>query len=255
MQILRYSFVIITPGRCGSEHLSETLNHYEDITVDGEIFNRSNYGSNSFNDYLRKSAFRLVFGFVFNRGRLSRYQVNFPLRYAINKFLRSNHCGTSSISGFKLTLDQLHAYPYILDILLKKECKIIYLYREDKLAQVLSLVKARNTGQYHSRVKNNTSEAYTFDVEQVSRQYWQLMEWECNLMRRLKNVSFYSLSYESLFEAYQQSIDAIRAFLNLPKSDIVCYSNLLKSNPSELKAWVSNLEELRRAVARTRSKK
>ncbi len=251
MQRIRYNFVIITPGRCGSEHLSETLNYFGDITMDGEIFNRNNYSSDSFNHHLRKDTIRSLIGFFFNREKLSRYWMNIPLHFAIQRFLSNDSFSKSSIVGFKLSLDQLHAYPYILYILSKKKCRIIYLYREDKLSQVLSLIKARNTGEYHYREERNARKTYNFNVKQVGKQYQQLIQWESSLMHQLANEDSYTLSYESLFSAYPTHINAIRSFLNLSESESFQYSSLIKGNSARLEEWVSNIEEIKKELAST----
>ena len=249
---LKYDFVVITPGRCGSEHLSETLNNFKDILVDGEIFNRTNYFLDSFNYYLKTKKSRQMTGFFFNRGKLSPYRINIPLQRLVRGFLQNDINDASISRGFKLSLDQLYAYPYILDILLKRKCKVIYLYRKDRLAQVLSLIKARETGMYHFR-EVHTHNLYTFDVKQVSTQYQQIALWEHQLIHQLGSNKFFTLSYEALFSNYQTQIDAIRNHLNLIKTEIVTYSDLIKGNPNQLDAWVANIQEIRKEITRSKS--
>ena len=246
MYNLKYDFVI-TPGRCGSEHLSETLNNFEDISVDGEIFNRTNFTSDSFNHYLKAKKSRQIVGYFFNRGKLSPYRINIPLRRVVHSFLQNDTRDISVRRGFKLSLDQLDAYPYTLDTLLKGKCRVIYLNRENRLAQVLSLIKARETDRYHFREKQN-HDLYTFDVQQVGEQYQQIAIWENQLLHQLENNDFFTLSYEALFNDYQTQVDAIRDFLNLAETEVVTYSSLVKGNPDKLDTWVSNIKEIEESV-------
>ncbi len=85
---IKYKFVIVTPGRSGSEHLSETLNNYSDIIVEGEVFNRANHAEDTFSTFVSsKIGFRLL-GFLFNREKLSRLKWNKPLSYLIRSFFK-----------------------------------------------------------------------------------------------------------------------------------------------------------------------
>lgn len=241
---IKYNFVLITPGRSGSEHLSETLNTCEDIEMGGEIFNRTNYSTDSFNSYLKLNGRLKLLSFFFNREKLSKLKVNLPLRYLIQSFLSIKE--TSQIArGFKLTLDQLDAYPTVIDLLIMHNCKIVYLNRKDRLAQVLSLMKARQTGAYHHRTKDKENNRYTFDKTQVKQQYEEVIQRESELMKSIREDSYFSLSYEQLFQNYEPSIDSIRVFLDLPKSTSYQHSDLVKNNAKELDQWVENLDEVK----------
>ncbi len=243
-----YDFVIITPGRSGSDHLSETLKGYDDITVAGEIYNQSNDEQDSFNRFISSSKVRSIIGLLFNRQKLAGRKINYPLKYLGSKFLHLPILPTSAVHGFKLTLDQLNAYPFLLDKIKANRVKIIYLYREDRLAQVLSLIKARKTGVYQTTATSPTSSRTEFDPQIVKNQYYELIGWENDLLELLKTDTFLKLTYETLFSHYEDKLDQIREFLGLAKAPLPIFSSYKKLNKSNLSEWVNNLEDIKAAL-------
>ena len=240
-----FDFVIITPGRSGSEHLRETLTGYNDINLAGEIFNQSNYEKDSFNRFIKSSKVSAIIGFFFNRQKLSDRKINFPLKYLASKFLQQPTLPISTVNGFKLTLDQLKAYPFLLDIIKVNRMKIIYLYREDRLAQVLSLIKARQTGVYQTTATSPTTNPTQFDPQVVKKQYHELLDWEKNLLESLKTDTFLKLTYETLFSHYEDKLDQIREFPGQAKAPLPILSSLKKVNKSNLSEWVTNLDDIK----------
>ena len=243
-----YSFVVITPGRSGSEHLRETLTGYKDITLSGEIFNHSNYEPGSFNEFISSSKINSIIGFFFNRQRLAGGKINYPLEYLCSKFLQQSASQTSAQYGFKLTLDQLNAYPFLLDIIKINRVKIIYLYREDRLAQVLSLIKARQTGVYQTRSSSQGSSRFEFDAQLVKKQYSELIREEKSLLQSLKTGTFFKLTYEMLFTNYEGVLSQLREFLGMKKAPLPNLSSYKKLNSSNLSDWVNNLDDIKTAL-------
>lgn len=235
------SFIIITPGRCGSEHVLETLSSYDDLKVDGEVFNRTNHQTGSFNDFINRSPTRKVMGFLCNREKISRQSLNFPLQKLISSFLTKRESEPLT-AGFKLTLDQLFAYPYLLNQL--ADYQIIYLGRQNWLEQVLSLLKARQSGIYHVHQKGREIQSCHFDPKLVLKMIQQQREWENLLLQTLGNQSIMKLTYENLFKKYQDAILSIREFLNLPVTLPSSTSTLVKSHPNGAKEWVTNFDEI-----------
>ncbi len=147
-----------------------------------------------------------------------------------------------------MSLDQLYAYPMVLKYLLQTNCRVIYLNREDRLSQVLSLMKAKRTDIYHFRKKTIEEKRYAFDKQRVREILAQTNQWEKELLQKLEGKEYVHLNYEQLFENYNQSVDMIRKFLELPKINEYVYSNLVKGNPKSLSEWVANLDEIRREI-------
>ena len=245
-----YNFVVITPGRSGSEHLRDMLSQYRDIDMSGEIFNQSNHEKASFNYFLKTDNLNATLAFFFNRQRLSGYKINYPLKHLAIKFLEQPISATSERVGFKLTLDQLNAYPFLLDILLDYKIQIVYLTRGDTLAMALSLINARESGIYQTREADMAIQARSFNVDLVKEQWLALTRWEADLLQELQEVDFLYISYETLFTSYQDSLSKIRAFLELSQSEPQGQSTLKKLNPTQLESWVLNLAEIKEAIAK-----
>lgn len=244
----KYAFVIITPGRSGSDHLSETLNNYPDIEMDGEIFNRSRHGPATFNLFLKSLLLYRIISYFFNREKISIFRFNFPLNFLISGFLNKK-AFSLPLKGFKLTLDQLHAYPFLLKYILKNNIKIIYLGRKDRLAMALSHVHARDTGKYYTRTTRNSSHLYFFDTIEVVKLYQQIKSWEAGLFTKLLPETYYKVNYEELWNCYEQILAEIRAFLGLANPLTPKFSSLKKGNPEKLEDWVENLEAIKAALA------
>ena len=138
-------FVIITPGRSGSTFLARTLKQHPEVHCEEEIFNRAVHDEGSFNHFVQSKGFYRLVGFLFNREKLSTGAWNMPLKWLISRFLRTKDGGNR---GFKISLDQLFAYPQLFSLL--SPYRIIYLNREDRHRMVLSLLAARKTGNYES---------------------------------------------------------------------------------------------------------
>lgn len=241
-------FVIITPGRSGSTHLCETLNTGKYIHIHEELFNRAKNDSNTFNAFIHHNRWYKVLGYFFNREKTSRFKVNFVLTYIINQYI--HHCvnNCKEVFGFKLTLDQLHAYPQLLSILKKHQFKVIYLSRKDKLKLVLSLIKARKTGVYQSvDDNNNIVNPEVFDSKLVAEKFMEITKWENELMNNLKAYNYQKIHYEELFADYDSTLHKILLFLDLASIQVK-RSNLKKLNSDDLKSWVRNLKEINQKI-------
>jgi len=243
----RYDFVIITPGRSGSEHLSETLHNHPDIQMDGEIFNRSNESSNGLRSFVRSNHTRRALSYVFNRERLSRYPVNLPLQRLIDDFLIARHTSAKAFkSGFKITLDQLYAYPYLFKYIKQNNIRIIYLTRKDLLAVVLSLLQARKTGIYINRedIPAMGGEPVLFNVNKVQALYHTIADQQKRLYEYMKHMTCLHIYYEELFSHYRSHLTNIQRFLELSVIRELPQSTIKKIHPANLSLWVKNLDEI-----------
>jgi LPS sulfotransferase NodH len=242
--------VIVTPGRSGSEYLLQTLNSCSEIKLDSEVFNQSNFSASSFNGFINSRVWYKAIGFFFNRTKLSEFSFNFGLSFLIDRYITSYFVDSTRFRGFKLTLDQLEAYPHLWNILKSSSIKIIFLTKEDKLALVLSLIKARKTNYYHSTLSSK-NEPYAFDINEVLEQFTWLKKSELKFMEFLKsNPQHLQLSCETMFQNFDKVRHEIIEFLNLPSATSFQYSELKPTNPSQLDEWVLNIEEIRASFSK-----
>lgn len=224
-------FVIITPGRSGSTFLAKTLDEHPDIQCDEEIFNRSVNYEGSFNAFIASRLIYSVTGFFFNREKLSTSSLNFPLQWLIGKFLKGKHV---SRYGFKISLDQLFAYPQLHDLL--RKYKVIYLTREDKQRMVLSLLAARQTGNYDSF----NGEKVRLDPHTVKHHLNELLTWEKQCLNHFKELLL--LSAEQLFAEQEITLKSIQDFLELKETLIPIQSS--RTHPESISDWIENYEEV-----------
>ncbi|WP_109830650.1 Stf0 family sulfotransferase [Reichenbachiella versicolor] len=250
---LKYDFVIITPGRSGSWYLLETLDNYEDISMDGEVFDRSIYENNSFNVFLRSNLLNRLIAFLFNRQSFSRSRFNFPLKYLIQSYLLPGESSHLGLKGFKISLDQLEAYPQVEKCLADSNCKAIYLNREDKLIHAVSFLRARKTGLYNIKKKDINVGKIRLNPEQVIS---QIAESECQekaFFERGRFKKVVSISYESLFEDQITTLSSIRAFLDLPIAEMK-KSTFVQVTPSKTEEWLENWQEIKTSFDKNNTK-
>ena len=227
-------FVIITPGRSGSTFLAQTFNQHPEIFCEEEIFNRSENYDGSFNHYLSTNFFRRSLSFLFNRERLSRSPANFPLRVLLAQFLKSKR-KHEAIYGFKVSLDQLFAYPQLFP-LLRSSFEIIYLTRLDKLRVVLSLLASRKTGTYDTyteeKVRLSPGEVKTM-LEEIDHQEQQTKAF---FSQRLE------IAYRDLFNNPAATFRRIEGFLSLDNPLEPIPTKQVR--PDNLAEWVENIDEI-----------
>lgn len=241
--------VIVTPGRSGSEHLLQTLNSCAGIKLESEVFNQSNFIPASFNGFINSNVWYKTFGFFFNRQKLSKCSLNFGLSFLIDKYITTKFNDATCIWGFKLTLDQLDAYPHLWKILKSNSTKILYLTKKDKLALILSLIKARKTNRYHSTsISKNTP--YSFNSHEVVKQLNWLQKNEMCFLDFLKpHPHFLHITSENMFQNYDKVLNDIIKFLDLQSDTSFQYSKLKPTNPAQLDDWVTNIAEIRASLS------
>ena len=226
-------FVIVTPGRSGSTFLAKSLNQHAEVNCEQEIFNRSVHTPGSFNAFIASRIIYRFIGFFFNRERLSTSLLNLPLKWLIKQFLHL--CSDANkIYGFKISLDQLFAYPQLLKFL--AEYKIIYLTREDKQRMVLSLLTARQTGNYESF----SGEKVTLNPALVKDQLYELLGWEKLCLEKFPNVLY--LTSENLFSNSEATFEKIQNHLGLSNQIMPIKST--KTHPDSISEWIENYAEI-----------
>jgi LPS sulfotransferase NodH len=232
------NFVIITPGRSGSSYLVDTLNNHPDIICKEEVFNRTHFAAGSFNDYLKQNFARRVLAFLFNREKWSHWLVNFPLHYLVKHYLVGLSIeDRQKSSGFKLTLDQLHAYPKVIKVVVSMGFRLIYLTRKDTTRLTLSLIKARRSGNYD----RSDGERVSFDPSEVLMVRNQIQRWEHSFLG--SNQDILSVQYEDLFDESEDILELIYEEIGADP-DRGQRSKMQQVNPTNLEEWVINLEEI-----------
>lgn len=223
-------FVIITPGRSGSSYLVDILNHHPQIDCRQELFNRSNYSEDSFNGYcLGKTA-----AFVFNRERLSKNPINFPLQLLISAYLSKIE---GDGFGFKISLDQLEAYPQLVKILKKRHYKIIYLTRKDKLRLAVSMLKAKMTQNFDGYDERKIY----IDPAMVKKEMLHIASMEARYQKQ--QLGGLVLDFERLSDSF----DRIIAHLKIAEFTFQ-WNASGRLNPESMANWVQNWAEIKAMI-------
>ena len=231
------SFVIITPGRSGSTYLCKLLDLHPELVCEEEIFNRSRNDSKSLMGFSSQS-FPLLNRF-FNRDLTLSMSWNWILAWIWRRFLKKKWKSTSYY-GFKITIDQLEAYPSLLDFIANRS-KVILLTRKDKLRQTLSLIKARKTDNYDGF----ESKPLSFDTNQVLELHFKHWEWENSIKE--KAIEYIIIEAESLFDNPKPTLKRILEFLNVdPLSEILENAESKRLNPKDMNKWVTNFRDIQK---------
>jgi len=174
---------------------------------------------------------------VFNRDATLSASWNVVLSFLWKRFLRIKH-DVAAVYGFKITFDQLEAYPGLFDYL-NDHFKIIFLSREDKLRQTLSLVKARITENYDEFHSNPID----FDVNQVLEQHFIIWRWEEKIQKQATDI--HSITTEELFNDPKSALRKLLSFLEVDPLDHLLNDVASdRLNPMETEKWVMNYEDI-----------
>jgi len=154
-------------GRCGSTVLAEGIQQLPGVCWNGEIFTKNTFVYKGFE------------GTQWDKQRNSNY-------FSLNEFIdfiknakfgfMSNHQNDSKFYGCEI---KAHHFEYdffnfsIEECIssLKTEfkgCKIIFLYRNNSFKRILSSLKARETGVYHTRERLKVKEKFNVSLDDFS---------------------------------------------------------------------------------------
>lgn len=219
-------FVIVTPGRAGSELLVTLLNSHPSITCDGEILSVP-----------RLNPRRLIDG-----------------RRAVS-FFRGRHA-----FGLKLLSPQLADVQGISDpaaFLTRLQgdgWELIRVRRRNLLEQAISWSRSLRYRQYHHRVGDNAKvEAEAVDPLEVLSLTWHFENREKLDDQLFEGLRYTTLIYEDdLIDADAQRRTVERVCRVLGVADAPTSTDLVKWHPRAQRDLISNFDQVAAAVASTR---
>ncbi len=220
----RVRFVIVTPGRTGSELLVELLNSHPDIVCDPEILDQ-----------------RRVLPDRFVAGRATRAGLSGAKAYGFKLF-----CGHF---GYQPMRDRDEFLRQLSD----EGVRLIFLRRENRLDQAVSSVVAAQTRWHWRRQDGGTFAPLTVDAVEVLVMAYLFEESEQYLESILAPLPHLRLVYEdNLIDpaAQQATVDLICADLGLPSA--LAKSNLVRLTPPRLENVIANFAEVADLVRPTR---
>lgn len=228
---MRTNFVIISPGRTGSNHLSSLLDSHGDVLCHGELFGEKNISfANENKLHLNNENFRKFLPYLF-----TKYHLAVDRKY--------------NAVGFRLLLDQNQKL--IKKIVVDRKIKKIFLLRRNELKRYISTKLAEQTEVWHLRYghKKDSNEKIEFIIDDfVESRLWLERELKKYSALLEKNKQEYLvIFYEDLNK--QSCTDKILTFLNLPIKQLT--STQVKLNPEELEKLVENYQDLKDHIENT----
>lgn len=147
-------FLIVGLPRSGTTYLMTLLNSHRDITCSGELFNPYSVIETGPPDYDPDL----------------RYRRDWGPRYFMKQFFERHEAGPCKRIGFKLMLG--HNIRVLSQLPELAQIRIIYVHRENRLAQVASYLKAMQTKNWaQTRRSKQMAQKIVASPEEIS-QHW-----------------------------------------------------------------------------------
>jgi LPS sulfotransferase NodH len=238
-------FVLICKQRSGSSWLADTLNSNPSIKMFGEIFlwRKRQWG-------IRMEEFPGYYDYASS--------ARFAIRpWSIYKYLDLFFTQSNEAVGFKLMYSQIKQFPDILFYLHSRKIRVLHLIRHNYLDTIISLENARAQQQWHSGSIKGTPKATSaihLDPETTIHRIVQL-ERQIKLMEaifRRVGINSCQIFYEDLLTNPTSSYTKLHRFLDLEYQNIHLQSSLKKLVMSSHQETISNYEEFKIALSKTR---
>jgi LPS sulfotransferase NodH len=217
-------FVIVTPGRAGSELLTDLLNSHPDIVCEAEI--------------LRE---RMLWPERFVAGRSTKAGLAGARAFGLKI-----HCGHF---GYQV----LRERPDYLRELSESGVRLIFLRRDNLLAQAISSTVARRTRWHWRGADRPEFTALGVDPVEVLMMAYLFEESDQFLQAALDGLPHLTLTYEQDLldaSAQQATVDRICRHLGLPSAPTS--SDHVRFTPKRLSDTVANFDAVAAVVAPTR---
>jgi len=239
-------FAILSTQRTGSSMLVRSLDSHPNLLCAGEIF--------KLND--SKNIHHSSFSFTYKRARELKLIKSIRLftRVFIKIHLDTFFSSNDNVKvGFKLMLDQVQVYPYVLKYLTDRNIKIIFLYRENIILQAISYLIAKSTGVWvvdgekythkMERYEININELFS-EVERFDDDKKEIID----LSGRYPNG--FAISYEEMTTDFEYFDSKIQAFLLVNRMNLVRGTKKIALKP--LEEIIVNFDEIKSHLEETK---
>jgi LPS sulfotransferase NodH len=229
-------FVIVTAGRTGSDLLADLLNSHPDVVCESEILYQR-----------RLLPERYVAGRAARAGLLGARAYGFKLA--------SGHGGHQPRAGSPPTwpTPAMKARDRLLDQMAEDGAHVIFLRRNNHLAQAVSLMLAEQTRWHWRRDEGATFAPATLDVVHLLALTYFFEDTDNYLASMVAPLPHVRLVYEEDLidaEAQQATVDLVCSHLGLPKAP--ASSDLVRLTPRRLEETIANFAEVEALFGRTR---
>lgn len=233
-------FVIITLPRSGSTVLVKTLDRHPQVFCAGELF------------YFPGNIYHTECQFPFWRIKVLsnkiNYLINFPnvilrLRRFMNNFYNQEKPGYKAV-GFKMMYQHILYMPGIMDYLKKNNIKVILLTRKNIIRNVLSDMKARESGVYHKEPGDdkNVNKKLHVNLQLLSEKINETGRWSKKLEAVSAGMETLQIDYSD-FANWDEMTGRVFDFLEVSREIIQPATE--KLNPPALENMIDNYEEVK----------
>ncbi len=240
-------FVILAGRRSGTTLLANSLDSHPQIECTKETFStkrRWKYfqidrPSSPFYKF-RSASLQRQIDYMFRRKQL------------IDVFLTQEFntaADTVKARGIRLSYEQAHKYPEILEWIIEHDVKVIHLIRENSLKAILSQFTAQKREVYHvtSKVERVTVQVPPDKLKKLLTKRTNNIE---TYRRMFKDRPYCEIFYESFVANQETETRRMLGFLQIDHF-MPLTSNLVKQNPDSLKDILENYEEVAQAFRGT----
>ena len=153
-QVGNRRFIIIGLPRSGTTYLMTLLNSHQDVSCAGELFNPYSIVAHEGPDYDPAKVF----------------QRDHAPRYFLDQFFKEQEAGSAARIGFKLMLGHnLRVLTYLQEM---PDVPLIYVWRNNRLAQVASFLKAVQTKNWAQTRRSADMSKRIVATPQTISHYW-----------------------------------------------------------------------------------
>lgn len=174
--------------------------------------------------------------------------------------VRRHRSSPNGVFGYKVFIgnyrNTLAVHPELLEAI--RADKVIYLRREDKIAQAVSHVRAIQSGAWFADVKNVKPQ--TYDFERLLRSYHlaQQQDWQWEKIFRMTGVEPLALVYEDVLKDVDGTLDRLCDWLGVTRDPAAALDHIALTKPQSdvvSREWRERFaDELTTRERRTRGK-
>ena len=234
-------FVVFTTNRSGSEWVMSTLNSFEGVSTQGELFlDRPHSAEKQWDSEFAYPRY------VESRGK------GLSLRpFSVLSYLKGLYAQPGKV-GFKLMYKQLGAYPEILLYFLSKRVQVVHLVRRNHLDVMLSYAVKARLGHAHLMVGQQAPDDLRVELDTstlVRKMAWlqKQQDWARSLLR-MTGLSHMEVGYEDLVRD-PSLFQRIGEFLNIDSLQQMPRSELARIRKGSHRDVIGNYDQVQSALA------
>lgn len=234
-------FVVFTTNRSGSEWVMSTLNSFEGVSTQGELFlDRPHSAEKQWDSEFAHPRY------------IETRDKGWSLRpFNVFSYLKGLYSQPGKV-GFKLMYKQLGAYPEILPWFIAHRVQVVHLVRRNHLDVMLSYAVKASIGHAHLMVGQKAPDDLRVELDTgslIDKMAWlqKQQDWARRLLR-LTGLAHLEVAYEdlvrdpSLFQRLGEFL-AVEAVGQMPRSEL---TRIRKGSHREV---IGNYEQVRSVLA------